>query len=252
MGQTMMAGKGCGGVARPGFQQVAGVTRNAVTMSSREIAELTGKEHFHVKRDIEVMLRELGKDASSFGGIYLDSMNRKQAEYHLDRELTETLITGYSIKLRHRVIQRLHQLEQQQGGRAVPGSLPEALRLAADLAERNAGLQLLVTEQAPKVAALDRLCDADGSMCMTDAAKHLGMQPKALMAQLQARRWVYQRPNSRRWLAYQPRLQSGYLVHKVSVIGRDEAGDDRLASQVRVTAKGLAKLAQLLGVEVQG
>lgn len=86
---------------------------DAVTMSSREIAELTEKRHDHVKRDIENMLAELKKDIPSFGGIYLDSMNREQVEYHLDRELTETLITGYSIPLRHKVIRRLHDLEEQ-------------------------------------------------------------------------------------------------------------------------------------------
>lgn len=86
---------------------------DAVTMSSREIAELTEKRHDHVKRDIENMLAELKKDIPSFGGIYLDSMNREQVEYHLDKELTETLITGYSIPLRHKVIRRLHDLEEQ-------------------------------------------------------------------------------------------------------------------------------------------
>lgn len=86
---------------------------DAVTMSSREIAELTEKRHDHVKRDIENMLTELKKDIPSFGGIYLDSMNREQVEYRLDRELTETLITGYSIPLRHKVIRRLHDLEEQ-------------------------------------------------------------------------------------------------------------------------------------------
>ena len=85
------------------------------TMSSREIAELTGKEHKNVKRDIENMLKELGKDALSFERIYLDSMNRQQTEYHLDRELTQTLITGYSIPLRHKVIQRLNELESVGG-----------------------------------------------------------------------------------------------------------------------------------------
>ena len=85
------------------------------TMSSREIAELTGKEHKNVKRDIENMLKELGKDALSFERIYLDLMNRQQTEYHLDRELTQTLITGYSIPLRHKVIQRLNELESGGG-----------------------------------------------------------------------------------------------------------------------------------------
>ena len=85
------------------------------TMSSREIAELTGKEHTNVRRDIENMLKELAKDALSFERIYLDSMNRQQTEYHLDRELTQTLITGYSIPLRHKVIQRLNELESAGG-----------------------------------------------------------------------------------------------------------------------------------------
>lgn len=87
---------------------------NQATMSSREIAELTGKEHGHVKRDIEKMLKALEKDVSSHGCIYLDSLNRKQTEYRIDRELTQTLITGYSIPLRHRVILRLKELESGQ------------------------------------------------------------------------------------------------------------------------------------------
>lgn len=48
----------------------------AVTMSSREIAELTGKRHPDVKRDIEKMLIELGTSETKFGSTYLDSMNR--------------------------------------------------------------------------------------------------------------------------------------------------------------------------------
>lgn len=84
-----------------------------LTMSSREIAELTGKKHFHVKRDIEKMLGDLAEDASKFGRIYLDSKNRQQTEYALDRELTETLLTGYSAVLRRKVIIRLRELEEQ-------------------------------------------------------------------------------------------------------------------------------------------
>ena len=86
---------------------------DAVTMSSREIAELTGKRHDNVLADIRGMLAELKIDVLNFQGTYLDSMNREQVEFRLDRELTETLITGYSIPLRHKVIRRLHDLEEQ-------------------------------------------------------------------------------------------------------------------------------------------
>lgn len=102
---------------------------NAVnTMTSREIAELTGKRHDHVKRDCEIMFAELGidvpksgdisgLDALSFKRIYFDSMNREQTEYALTRDLVHTLITGYSIKLRHAVVVRLNELESQNAPR---------------------------------------------------------------------------------------------------------------------------------------
>ena len=87
------------------------VARN-VTMSSREIAELTGKLHKNVIRDIREMLEALKKDGSDLSHVRetVDSRGYTTA-FHLDRELTETLITGYSIALRHRVIRRLHELE---------------------------------------------------------------------------------------------------------------------------------------------
>ena len=50
---------------------------NQTTMSSREIAELTGKQPKHVNRDILLMFKELDLDRSSFGRIYLDGLNRK-------------------------------------------------------------------------------------------------------------------------------------------------------------------------------
>ncbi|RTY58804.1 hypothetical protein EKL29_08145 [Pantoea sp. YU22] len=104
-------------------------------MTSREIAEVTGKRHPDVKRDIETMMEQLQEDVSKFARIYLDSMNRKQTEYVLDREHTECLVTGYSALLRMKVIKRMHELEESV---RIPQTLPEALRLAADLAEQKA------------------------------------------------------------------------------------------------------------------
>ena len=85
--------------------------QHAVTMSSREIAELTGKRHPDVKRDIEVMLDQLSEDVSNFARIYFDTMNRQQTEYQLDRRHVECLLTGYNAVLRMKVIDRMHELE---------------------------------------------------------------------------------------------------------------------------------------------
>lgn len=226
---------------------------NSVTMASSEIAELTGKLHSHVIRDIRVMLDAL-KDDPVLDHVREDVDARGYTKnFHLNRELTETLVTGYSAPLRLKVIRKLHELERAVTchAPAIPQSLPEALRMAADLAEQNNHLQLVVAEQAPKVRALEVLTETAGSICITDAAKQVGMQPKALFQWLQENRWIYRRAGSSRWLAYQPRLQQGVLVHKLKVIGiDDETGQQKVAEQVLVTRKGLVLLGEKLAGRV--
>lgn len=124
-------------------------TSPAVTMSSREIAELTGKQHQHVKRDIEKTMIELGEDVSNFGRIYRDSMNREQTEYVLDRDHTETVLLSYSAELRLRVVRRLRELE---AGATRPltttETLIQMLTLQAEVERRQA-------EQGEQIAALN-------------------------------------------------------------------------------------------------
>lgn len=49
------------------------------TMSTLEIAELTGKQHGHVKRDVESVLKQAGIGASKFGYTYKDTQNKEQS-----------------------------------------------------------------------------------------------------------------------------------------------------------------------------
>lgn len=97
-----------------------------VTMSSVEIAALTGKQHKHVLRDIRAMLDEIygekdqpktgpiseAKDRLNFESIYQDEYGREQQGYDLDKRHTMLLITGYSAKLRLAVLDRLDELER--------------------------------------------------------------------------------------------------------------------------------------------
>ncbi|WP_080268049.1 Rha family transcriptional regulator [Pseudomonas tremae] len=80
-------------------------------MSSLEIAELTGKQHGNVIRDIRNMLTDLGSTELSFEASYRDSTGRSLPCFNLDRHHTECLLTGYSAKMRMAVIKRWHELE---------------------------------------------------------------------------------------------------------------------------------------------
>lgn len=146
-------------------------------MSSREIADLTGKQHFHVKRDIERMLGELQEDPSSFGCTYLDGQNRAQVEYQLDREHTECLLTGYSASMRMAVIRRWRELEE--GGAKVIATLPDfsspaaAARAWAEQYELQQAANQALAIAAPKAAFVDQYVAAAGSMSFRQVAKLL-------------------------------------------------------------------------------
>lgn len=87
------------------------------TMSSREIAELTGKNHNHVMRDCRVMFQELGiPEESKFG--FLERINDlgltvKNKYYLLDKEESICLVAGYDANVRMKIIKRWQELENQ-------------------------------------------------------------------------------------------------------------------------------------------
>jgi phage antirepressor YoqD-like protein len=107
-----------------------------------------------------------------------------------------------------------------------------------------------VEEMRPQVQALDRIAHSDGSFCITDAAKTLQVYPKALFRYLREHGWIYSRLGSSGDVAYQNRLASGDLEHKTTTVLRAD-GTEKTATQVRVTPKGLTKLAKLLPPIVQ-
>ena len=216
-------------------------------MSSREIAELTGKRHPDVKRDIVSMLSDLKIDVSSFAHIYLDAQNRNQTEYLLDREHTDCLLTGYSAELRMKVIRRWRELEEQGQQPRLPTNFAEALQVAADQARENQHLHLVIEQQAPKVAALEQLAGTRGSICITEAAKHLGMGPLKLFTWMAANRWIYRRTSFANWSAFQPRLSAGLLEHKLVRIPNNESEELKTVEQVMVTRRGLVVLAEKIG-----
>ena len=217
----------------------------AATMTSREIAELTGKEHKNVIRDIRTMLDELGKDGSELSHPQEDKDSRGYTScFYLNRELTETLLTGYSASARLKVIRRWHDLEEQARNPIAALSRIDLLKLALDSEEQRIKLEAKLDVMAPKVAALDRIETADGMLNLQAAGKTLQQQPNKFVQWLRENGWIYKRPGSAQNCARAEKFNAGYLTTKAHTVIQPD-GTERVREQVIVTPKGLAKLAML-------
>lgn len=232
-----------------------------VYANSRAVAEFFGKEHKNVLRDIDGLVAS----QPEWGGLnferssYRSAQNKELPCFDMTRSGFSVLAMGFTgdealtfkIKFDQQFNAMESALKNPLAGFALPQTMAEALRLAADQSEKLAAQQRQIEVMAPKVDALDRIAGADGMMNMTNAAKALQVQPRKLIDWLSANKWIYRHPGGD-WTAYQDKIQAGYLTHKTNTVQRQD-GSDKEVWAVRVTAKGLAKLALVVpGAKVEG
>lgn len=145
----------------------------------------------------------------------------------------------------HDVLPAIRRTGQFGGGVPVaalqdPAAMREILLAYCDRVIQAETANAQLTEKA---SALDRLANSSGSLCITDAAKALGVQPKRLFHRLAGENWIYRRTGSGEWVAYQNRLNAGLLELKVTRLTRTN-GPAKMVEQVLITPKGLARLAE--------
>lgn len=224
----------------------------AQTMSSVEIAELTGKRHDHVMTDIDKMLSELEIQSPEFSGEQTFANNRKRKIYNLPKRECLILVSGYSIQLRTKIIDRWQELESQAQPPSTlnPTNMSrlQLLEMAMQAEQERLALEQQVQDMQPDVQAIERIAKAEGSLCVTDVAKQLQIQPKKLFGFLFANEWIFKRTGSSAWSGYQDKLRQGLIEHKIEVVQRGD-GTDKLVTQVRITAKGMTKLAKMLDTQ---
>ncbi len=215
------------------------------TMNSLDIADLTDKKHKHVMRDIRTLEKQGAIDESKVGlSSYTDASRRKQQMYLLDFEATMVLITGYDAKLRSKVVTRWVALEKKETDPMAVLNDPNAMRgLLLNYSEKVIALEEEVKEQKPKVSGFNRISEADGLSCVTNAAKTLQMRPKDLFFWLSSNKWIYKRAGGKTWTGYQNRIQQGLLQHKVTTVQQSD-GSERVFEQVLVTGKGITRLSK--------
>lgn len=147
---------------------------NEVTITSLEIAELTGKRHDHILRDIEDILGKI-RDVPKFGEIYKDARNREQKCYRLPEIEALILISGYSVELREKIILRLEYLENQLKANLpqLPQTYGEALRALADEVEAKERLALQIQKEKPLVDFAKQIAQTTNAISVRDFSKIL-------------------------------------------------------------------------------
>ncbi|HEJ9506386.1 TPA: phage antirepressor KilAC domain-containing protein [Proteus mirabilis] len=210
-----------------------------VTMSSREISELTGKRHDNVMADIRKMLVEIQSPEKL--GDYIDTKNRTQQMLLLNKEECLCLISGYSIKLRMAIIKRWQELESQKS--IIPQTLPEALRLAADLAEQKQIAEQKLAIAAPKAEFVDRYVQATGLLGFREASKLLKVKENFFREFLLSKRIMYKLAG--KLTPYSEHLEAGRFDVKT---GENQI-NGHAYTQVKFTPKGIQWIAGLLARE---
>lgn len=163
-------------------------------MSSLEIAELTGKRHADVMRDIRNIMEQLDNEAERNFALssYLSEQNKELPMYILSKKGSLCLASGYDAKLRMAIINRWEELElEKKSSFKVPTSFAEALQLAANQAREIEEKQKLLEQQAPKVDYYDKIVERGKSLNFRDTAKLFGYKESAFIYFLLEKGYVY-------------------------------------------------------------
>lgn len=110
---------------------LATLSSTPATMTSRDVAELTGKRHSDVLRDIDNLLESLNEELRSGfkSSTYKDSTGKGNRMFIMDRDSTYCLVAGYDANARMRIIKRWQELEEQTSAQPPKLSREERYRL---------------------------------------------------------------------------------------------------------------------------
>ena len=221
---------------------------NQKGMTSLEIAEVTGKRHDSILRDIRNILKQ-GVSAHNFvEGTYKDANQQDRPCFNLTPKGCLILASGYDVVLREKIIDRLENLENQkrelsrkQLAIMVIQSEEEKERLEQEkkqLEEQNSKLK-------PKADFVDAAFQAENSKVdigMAAKILRLGYGRNTLFAKLKEVGVFFSNKNEPK----QRYVDAGYFEMTEKFINRKEH-PGFVVAKVLVTQKGLAYINYLFG-----
>ncbi|EBT5884375.1 phage antirepressor KilAC domain-containing protein [Escherichia coli] len=199
-----------------------------------EARKLCGEPEVRNNKFIEKILDEL--DGEHYTKSVVEKMNKtsmlvitmtfKQALRVAARE---------SKAVRRSLIDKLEELQQANSpAPSIPQTLPEALRLAAELAEQKMQLEQQLVAAAPKVDFADRVSVANGIL-IGNFAKVVGLKQNALFSWLR-QNGILMAFGARKNVPRQQYINAGYFTVKEVVLDDENGYQIRLTPQL--TGKG--------------
>lgn len=215
-----------------------------ITMTSREIAELTGKRHDSVKRTIESLLKN---DIIRSPQIvnFKNANNATGQEYEFCGEEGKRdsyiVVAQLSPEFTARLVDRWQELEAKQVPTfEIPTTLSGALRLAADQAEVIEAQQLLLEQQKPAVQFLENFVETKSTKGLREVAKVLGLKEREFVATLEEQKILFRQ--SGQLLPFAQFQHNGYFEVKTG------EANGYAFHQTRFTPKGIAWITKRLGL----
>lgn len=220
------------------------------TMTSVEIAEVTGKEHKSVMRDIRTLSEQVTeKDGYRFVPMsYKDIYGREQPMFELGKKECLLLASGYDAILRAKIINRWEQLEieKRNGVFEIPQTFADALMLAAKQAKEIEENQKLIGEQQLQIGTLnnkvvelqeksdyvEKILQSKETITVTQIAQDYGMSAKAF--NLILRNLGIQHKVNRQWILYSKYISEGYVYsHTINIVRSDGRPDTVMNTEWR-------------------
>ena len=185
-------------------------------------------------------------------GTY-ENRGKQYPMYYMNRDGFTLLAMGFTgskaMEFKLAYIQAFNQMEQEVR-LGVPQTLPEALRLAADLAderdkERNGRLiaEQQVGELQPKASYYDKVLANPSLVTISVIAKDYGMSARAMNKLLHDLKVQYKQGST--WLLYSKYQTTGWTHSDTTMVKRHD-GTEKAVLNTKWTQKGRLGLYELL------
>jgi Rha family phage regulatory protein len=231
--------------------------QQAVT-TSLQVAETFGKEPAKVHRSIEQLIKGTAKNGDTprmfVKGSYINEQNGQEYPmYYMNRDGFTLLAMGFTgakaLQFKLAYIDAFNKMETSLQ-KQIPQSLPEALRLAADIAEerdKEKSGRLIAEQQVgelqPKASYYDKVLANPSLVTISVIAKDYGLSARAMNAKLHSLKVQYKQGST--WLLYSKYQKTGWTHSDTTMVTRKD-GTEKAVLNTKWTQKGRLGLYELL------